>query len=157
MSDVELSRNGSEIDPKSKSVIFLGEFKFDPELPELSDASGHSVDLRSQSLAVLCQLAAQATKVVDKGSLIDAVWGDTFVTDDSLVQCISDIRRAIGDQDHKIIQTLPRRGYRLNPGRATLHLPALAIPKLAGRWAIAVLPFASLGDDREQIIFCRRA
>lgn len=52
-----------------------------------------------------------------------------------------------------MVQTLPRRGYRLNPGRATPHLPALALPDLAGRHAIAVLPFANLSDDREQTFF----
>ena len=43
-----------------------------------------------------------------------AVWPDTFVTDDSLTQCIADIRRALGDDGHVIVQTLPKRGYRLN-------------------------------------------
>jgi TolB-like protein len=153
MSGGELSRNGPEIRTKSNLEISLGEFRFDPEVPELNDASGDPVDLRSQSLAVLCLLAGQAGKVVTKDSLIDEIWRDTFVTDDSLVQCVSDIRRAIGDRDHKLIQTLPRRGYRLNPGRAMAHVPALALPELAGRRAIAVLPFASLGNEREQSHF----
>ena len=39
---------------------------------------------------------------------------DTFVTDDSLVQCIADIRRALGDDGHKVVETFPKRGYRLN-------------------------------------------
>lgn len=153
MWEVELSRNGHEIEAKPKNIIFLGDFSFDPALPELSDASGEPVDLRSQSLAVLSLLADQPRKVVSKASLIDTVWGDTFVTDDSLVQCIADIRRAIDDRDHKFIQTLPRRGYRLNPGRATQYLPALGLPVLAGRRSIAVLPFTSLSDDQEQVFF----
>ena len=153
MSDGELSRNGPEVEAKSQQTLRVGDFTFDPARPELTDASGETVDLRSQSLAVLCLLAAQAGKVVSKDSLIDSVWGDTFVTDDSLVQCISDIRRAIGDRDHKIVQTQPRRGYRLNAGRAITHLPALALPDLAGRRVIAVLPFTNIGDDPEQNFF----
>ena len=35
------------------------------------------------------------------------------MTDDSLVQCISEIRRLVGDEDHRTIQTLPKKGYRL--------------------------------------------
>lgn len=153
MSKCELSRNQPEIETKSHEKITLGEFRFDIALPELTNASGVPVDLRSQSLLVLQLLAASAGKVVAKDILIETVWGDTFVTDDSLVQCISDIRRAIDDRDHKILQTLPRRGYRLNPGRAMPHLPALALPKLAGRHSIAVLPFTSLNDCREQVFF----
>ncbi len=153
MSEGEMSRNRPEIGAKSHHKLSLGEFSFDPVPQVLTNAAGEPADLRSQSLAVLRLLAEKAGKVVAKGSLIDTVWGDTFVTDDSLVQCIADIRRAIGDRDHKIIQTLPRRGYRLNPGRATVHLPALALPDLAGRRAIAVLPFTNLGDDPEQTFF----
>lgn len=39
------------------------------------------------------------------------VWQDVFVTDSSLSQCIADIRRAIGDSDRQILQTVPKRGY----------------------------------------------
>lgn len=153
MSEGELSRSRPEIATKSHQTLSLGEFRFDAALPELTDASGVPVDLRSQSLEVLRLLADNAGQVVSKDSLIETIWGDTFVTDDSLVQCISNIRRAIEDRDHKVIQTLPRRGYRLNPGRATPHLPALALPSLAGRHAIAVIPFSSLSEDREQDFF----
>lgn len=153
MSEGEKSRNEPEIAAKSHLGLPLGEFTFDPLQSALTNVSGVPVDLRSQSLEVLRLLAEQAGKVVTKASLIDTVWGDTFVTDDSLVQCIADIRRTIDDQDHKIVQTLPRRGYRLNPGRATPHLPALGLPDLAGRHAIAVLPFVNLSDEYEQAFF----
>lgn len=153
MSAGELSRNGTEIATKSHQSLSLGEFRFDVAAAELFDAFGDPVDLRSQSLAVLRQLVDKIGKVVTKDSLIDTVWGNTFVTDDSLVQCIADIRRAIGDKEHKIIQTLPRRGYRLNAGRSIAYLPELALPDLAGHRAIAVLPFTYLGEDREQVFF----
>lgn len=148
-----MSRSPPEIDLKKPETLSLGEFRFEMTLPELTNASGIPVDLRSQSLQVLRLLADKVGKVVGKDSLIDTVWGNTFVTDDSLFQCIADIRRAIGDHDHKILQTLPRRGYRLNAGRATAHLPPLALPVPAGGRSIAVLPFTIMGDDPEQVFF----
>ncbi len=151
--DAELSRNAPENETKSHEVISLGAFRFDPSQPALFDATGAAVALRSQSIEVLGQLAARTGEVVAKDSLIDAVWGDTFVTDDSLVQCIADIRRALGDSDHKLVQTLPRRGYRLNSGPVAIYLPAPLLPDLAGRRAIAVLPFISLSDDPEHAFF----
>jgi DNA-binding winged helix-turn-helix (wHTH) protein len=33
------------------------------------------------------------------------------VGDDSLVRCVKDIREALGDSDHRIIKTVPKRGY----------------------------------------------
>ncbi|MGR3615654.1 MAG: winged helix-turn-helix domain-containing protein [Paracoccaceae bacterium] len=156
MSEGELSRNRPEIAAKSHNILSLGEFSFDPAQPALSNAIGEPISLRSQSLLVLRMLAEEAGRVVTKERLISTIWGDTFVTDDSLVQCIADIRRAIEDRDHKLIQTMPRRGYRLNPGRATPHLPSLGLPVLAGHRAIAVLPFTSLSDDPEHLFFFRR-
>ena len=34
-----------------------------------------------------------------------------YVTDDALVQCVSDVRQALSDEAHRIIRTVPRRGY----------------------------------------------
>ncbi|WP_352749310.1 winged helix-turn-helix domain-containing protein [Mesorhizobium sp. M0701] len=42
-------------------------------------------------------LAARPGEIVSKDALMQAVWPETFVTDDSLTQCIADIRRALGD------------------------------------------------------------
>ena len=44
---------------------------------------------------------------------MQAAWDEVAVTDDSLVQCIHDIRRALNDDSHAVLQTAARRGYRL--------------------------------------------
>lgn len=73
--------------------------------------------LRPQSLHVLELLALHAGEPVSKRSLFDTVWPDTAVTDDSLTQCIADIRRAIGDSDRRVLETLPRHGFCLHRDR----------------------------------------
>jgi TolB-like protein/Tfp pilus assembly protein PilF len=42
---------------------------------------------------------------------MQAVWRDSFVTDDSLVQCMVELRRALEDHAQRYIKTVPRRGY----------------------------------------------
>jgi len=74
---------------------------------------GTNMDLRPQSIEVLGILARNAGDIVSKDTLIANVWPGLNVTDDSLVQCISDIRRAIGEDGHMIIKTIPKKGYRL--------------------------------------------
>ena len=69
------------------------------------------IQLLPKSFDVLRYLAEHAGRLVSKEELIKASWPDTFVTDDSLVQCIKDIREALADGDHQIIKTVPRRGY----------------------------------------------
>ena len=109
-----MSRKAPEIDPKSAETIPFGGFVFLTKSNELRTVEGRTVDLRSQSAQVLSVLAERPGEIVSKDALMQAVWPDTFVTDDSLTQCIADIRRALGDDAHAMVETLPRRGYRLN-------------------------------------------
>ncbi len=46
-----------------------------------------------------------------KDELLDAVWAGRAVTDDSITQCLMEIRAALGDESHSKVKTLPRRGY----------------------------------------------
>jgi pimeloyl-ACP methyl ester carboxylesterase/DNA-binding winged helix-turn-helix (wHTH) protein len=69
------------------------------------------VQLRPKSFDVLRYLAEHPGRLVYKDELIQAIWPDVFVTEDSVVQCIGDIRAALCDDAHRIIKTVPRRGY----------------------------------------------
>ena len=60
------------------------------------DAAGRTIDLRPQAYGVLRHLAIHAGRLVDKTELLDAVWPNVVVTDDSIVQAIGDARRALG-------------------------------------------------------------
>ena len=108
-----MSGNPSETFPKNSEMIFLGDCQFDVNIATLLFSDGRRVPLRNQSAKVLAELVKASGEIVSKDVLITAVWGETFVTDDSLVQCIKDIRKVLGDKDHKIVRTIPKMGYRL--------------------------------------------
>lgn len=69
------------------------------------------VALRPKSFDVLRYLAGNWGRVVAKEEIMQAVWGGNAVTDDALVQCIGDIRHALADEAHRVVKTVPRRGY----------------------------------------------
>lgn len=69
------------------------------------------VRLRPKSFDVLTYLIQNDGRLITKDELIERVWNGTAVTDDSLVQCLKDIRRALGDDAQRTIKTVPRRGY----------------------------------------------
>ena len=73
--------------------------------------SGADVKLRPKSFEVLRLLVERHGRLVTKEELLDAVWGRTVVTEGSIVQCLIDVRRAIGDESQQMIKTVPRRGY----------------------------------------------
>jgi pimeloyl-ACP methyl ester carboxylesterase/DNA-binding winged helix-turn-helix (wHTH) protein len=95
------------------ATIALAAFSFEATRLELLDANGAPVPLRAQALAVLACLVRQRGHVVSRDELMRAVWRDVVVTDGSLAQCINEIRHALGDDAHRIVQTVPKRGYRL--------------------------------------------
>ena len=72
-----------------------------------------SLRLRPRSYDVLLHLARNAGRLVSKQELMDIVWKDVAVTDDSLVQCLMEIRRALGDAEH-VVETVRGRGYLFN-------------------------------------------
>ena len=72
------------------------------------------VDLRPKAFQVLHYLASNAGRLVSKQELFDAVWPAVAVSDDSLVQCIRELRHKLGDDNHRLIRTMHRRGYLLD-------------------------------------------
>ena len=114
---------------------------------ELRTTGGAIVPLRSQSAELLAVLAARAGEVVPKSELMKAVWADIAVTDDSMVQCVADIRRALGDEQHNVVQTFPKKGYRLNvdgqitPGPVAVRRASVRprLPRLLALAAVLVL------------------
>jgi TolB-like protein/DNA-binding winged helix-turn-helix (wHTH) protein len=69
------------------------------------------IDLRPKSFEVLRHLVENAGRLVSKDELVKIVWPDVIVTDESLTQCVSEVRRALGDGEQRLIKTVPRRGY----------------------------------------------
>jgi len=119
--------------------ITLPSHVIDLAADELRSSTGEQVELRPQSLAVLRLLAEKAGHLVHKKELMAEVWGDVVVTEDSLTQCIADIRKAIGDREHRVLRTVPRRGYLLVPSKSgSLSSTDGSHP------VIAVMPFTCL-------------
>ncbi len=100
----------SEKNTNSTEILCFGSIRYNTKTSELTDGAAQ-LTLRRQSSDVLSILAKNVGTVVDKETLIEAVWSGVSTTDDSLVQCIGDIRRVIG---RKAIDTFPKKGYRLN-------------------------------------------
>jgi DNA-binding winged helix-turn-helix (wHTH) protein len=122
--------------------IRLGNALFDPVSVELTDLEGRPIALRDKSLRVLSELAARNGETVVRDDLISAVWAGRAVSDDNLVQCIKDIRAALGDVDRQLLRTSFGRGYRLQGLR---EIP----PGSAARPTLLVSAFRATGDKIE--------
>ena len=107
-----LSQKPSETRPKFTEItpgwLHVGGAEADLPRGRIRASDGTETELRQQSAAVLGVLASRRGELVSKEELHAAVWGDIAVTEDSLVQCIGDIRRALGP-DRDAVTTVPRR------------------------------------------------
>jgi predicted ATPase/DNA-binding winged helix-turn-helix (wHTH) protein len=84
--------------------------------------AGSEIKLRPKVFETLKYLVEHAGRLVGKKELMQAVWPDTFVTDDSLVQCTLELRRALDDGTQQLLKTVPRRGY-VFAAAVIQHLP----------------------------------
>jgi TolB-like protein/DNA-binding winged helix-turn-helix (wHTH) protein len=92
----------------------VGPWRVEPGLNSVT-RSGTTRRLESKVMAVLVCLAEHAGESVSKEKLLLAVWPGTFVSEDVLFRSISELRRVFEDdaREPTIIQTIPKRGYRL--------------------------------------------
>ena len=69
---------------------------------------------------------ANARRLVSKQELFETVWPNVTVCDDSLVQCIRELRQKLGDDDRRLIKTVSRRGYLLDVTVSEQAQPSLS-------------------------------
>ena len=82
-------------------LLPVGHGSFDPVSGELR-LGGRGVTLRPRTAALLSHLVRHDDRVVSKDELLAAVWPDVVVTEDSLVQCVKEIRHALGPGGREI-------------------------------------------------------
>jgi TolB-like protein/Tfp pilus assembly protein PilF len=128
-----------------------------------------TVRLEPKVMQVLAYLARRAGQTVTRDELAGAVWAGTVVGDDAVTNTVIKLRKAFRDDSRssKIIETIPKRGYRLvatverlpnedqqgAPGPSSLDPPLKGAGLKTAPPRIAVLPFRNLSGDPEQEYF----
>jgi transcriptional activator of cad operon len=92
----------------------IGDWRVDPQLGQLT-RGGQIERLDARTLRLLLHLANRAGETVSMEELLDSVWSGVVVTQDSVYQAVTQLRRLLGDdaKDPRYIVTVPRLGYRL--------------------------------------------
>ena len=86
-------------------------FELDPQRARLCGPDGETIRLRPKSFEMLQLFVANAGRVLSKQDLIEAIWPNVHVSEDSLFQCIREIRTALGDDRRQLIKLVSGRGY----------------------------------------------
>lgn len=101
-------------------------FEIDPQRSELRGPDGQTIKLRPKAFDLLWLLAANPRRIISKHELMAAVWPGVHVSDDSLFQCIRELRAALGDDKRQLIRAVSGRGYLLEA--EVSGPPAAAVP-----------------------------
>lgn len=137
------------------SIYHFGQFTLDLARGAVLKGA-EEIKLRPKVYEALKYLVENPGRLIGKQELIQAVWPDSFVTDDSLVQCTVELRRALGDSGQELLKTVPRRGYlfaapvtRLPASAASIKTLPLedgepSVPKLARKRIDLPTPRTSL-------------
>jgi len=95
----------------------IGDLCVDPQAGEVTGPAGRE-QVDPKVMGVLLMLAERAGQVVPREDLLARLWPGVVVSDDALSRCLYELRRQMsaagGSGRHRaLIETLPKRGYRL--------------------------------------------
>lgn len=96
-------------------MLQFGEFVLDTRQRRLLRLpGGEPIPLTSKVFDTLQYFAEHPNVVLEKDTLLQAIWPGVIVEENSLTQNVSTLRQVLGDApaDHRYIVTVPRRGYR---------------------------------------------
>jgi DNA-binding winged helix-turn-helix (wHTH) protein/TolB-like protein len=126
------------------------DFRFDPADGRLEHVpSGRALTLRPQAARLLLALLASPGSVVEKKALVEAVWDQGTVVDfeAGLAALMRELRQALDQLGGKagLLQTIPRRGYRLQVAAAPVATAGTARRETGHGGRVPWRPWALLG------------
>jgi len=136
-----------------RTLLRIADLRVDPTLDEICK-DGRTIKLEPKAMQLLMCLAERAGEVVSVEELLDRVWKEVVVSQDSVYAAVAALRRSLGDdpKSPRYIANVVRRGYRLiapvspwaePPAGPTAHVAA-ALPD---KPSIVVIPFVNLSGD----------
>lgn len=104
------------MDCSNGTIAYLfGDFRLDAQQRVLMlKVDGRVLPLTARVIDTLLYFVQHRGELLDKGTLMMAIWPNVIVEENNLNQSISVLRRVLGDtrDEHRFIVTVPNRGYR---------------------------------------------
>src|SRR5688500_8950662 len=95
------------------AIYEFGGYRLDPRARMLS-LQDRPIALAPKSFDLLLLLVERRGRVVERDELIRELWPDTVVEEANVTFQVSTLRKALGDDGSKWIETVPKHGYRFS-------------------------------------------
>jgi TolB-like protein/DNA-binding winged helix-turn-helix (wHTH) protein len=139
------------LSPRQSHLIYeFGDFRLDALRRVLSSrADGQPLQVTGKIFDTLLFFVERSGQLLDKRTLLEALWPNIVVEESNLTQTIHTLRRVLGERpgEHRFIVTVPGRGYRFVADVATTTLEEPQQParrKLLAAAAAAVVVLAGV-------------
>ncbi|MFW5389527.1 winged helix-turn-helix domain-containing protein [Yersinia sp. 2542 StPb PI] len=90
--------------------IMIGDILFTPQ-KRMINKRGSLIKMRNKESEVLSLLCHNYPDSLTRDDIEKEIWGDSYVTDNTLTQTISNLRNALDDKAHELVTTIPKKGY----------------------------------------------
>jgi TolB-like protein/DNA-binding winged helix-turn-helix (wHTH) protein len=106
-------------------VFAFAGFSLDPRQRLLFGPDGTTVPLTARAFDTLLFLVEHPNQLIEKQTLMKALWPNVIVEENNLNQNISAVRKALGETpgEHRFVVTVPGRGFRFVPSVSTVAPP----------------------------------
>jgi eukaryotic-like serine/threonine-protein kinase len=106
-------------------------FRLDTVLQVLSSPKGEPIPLPSRAFETLRYLVERSGELVEKSSLMQAVWPRSVVEENNLNQCIFTLRKVLGEAagERRFILTVPGRGFKFVAPVNVIPNPGYVFPE----------------------------
>src|SRR4051794_12188040 len=91
----------------------FGSYVLDVQARQVS-RGGERLSLAPKAFDLLVLLAGSQRRAISRDELIRELWSEEFVEEANLSFQMSALRRALGEEGAKYIETVPKHGYRFN-------------------------------------------
>ncbi|PCI77731.1 MAG: hypothetical protein COB20_07390 [SAR86 cluster bacterium] len=158
----EQNRETQELDTKPALYreFSVGEWRVLPQLNRIRlNGTDEQRQLEPRLIKLLCFLAANEERVLSREELVQELWPQVVVNENSLTRAISELRKQLQSQTSKVpnyIETIPKRGYRLLP-RIELREAEVITSSLlnSARWtALFAMPTPRYGTAASAACLC---
>lgn len=94
------------------NVIVINDVFFNPQ-KRMIDRDGRIIKIRNKESELLSLLCSHYPDPLSREDIEKALWGGSYLTDNTLTQTISNLRHALDDKKHELVITIPKKGYRI--------------------------------------------
>src|SRR4051794_29762525 len=111
--------------PTEGNIYRFGGFTLDLARGALLSASQIELPLRPKAFALLRLFVENPGRLVDRDTIMATIWPKVLVTENSITQCVREIRTALGDKAYRMVRAVRGRGYILSTTVFLARAPSL--------------------------------